>query len=482
MGKLFDEITPDIRAWVAQQHMFFVATAPLSEQGHVNCSPKGLDSLRILGPREVAYLDLTGSGAETIAHVLENGRVVLMFCAFDGPPKIVRFHGHGDVITPDTPEWSGLRALFPAYPAARAIIRVAVDRISDSCGYGVPKLEFAQDRDAIQQWAQAKGEQGVPAYQRDRNSSSIDGLPALRFDRTTDHSQPAMPAVQQLVFSLAPAAPGDLDALVAIRIEAMRESLERVGRFDPVRARKRFASSFSPEHTRHVVTDGERVGFVVVKSHAGELLLDHLYIRPGSQRRGIGAAVLALVFAEADAMALPVRVGALRESASNRFYLRHGFRLVDRGEFDNHYVRPFAVADEEALSIEGVSHITFIVRDLERMAMFICEGLGGSEVYDSNGRNFSLPREKFFVVGGTWIAAMEGEAPPQRTYRHLAFKVSAGTLPQFERRLRALGVDVEPPRPRVDGEGESLYFHDFDNHLFELHTGTLEQRLRRYAE
>lgn len=139
--------------------------------------------------------------------------------------------------------------------------------------------------------------------------------------------------------SLAAAAPDDLDALVALRIDAMRESLERIGRFDPVRARERFVSGFTAAYTRHILSGDERVGFVVVRPGDGELLLDHLYVRPGSQGRGVGAAVLALVFAEADAAVLPVRVGALRDSASNRFYLRHGFQLVERGEFDNYYVR-----------------------------------------------------------------------------------------------------------------------------------------------
>ena len=132
------------------------------------------------------------------------------------------------------------------------------------------------------------------------------------------------------------------------------------------------------------------------------------------------------------------------------------------------------------MSIQGISHITFIVRDLERMARFLCEGLGAQEVYDSSKKAFSLSHEKFFLLGGTWIAAMEGEPPTERTYRHLAFKVASADLPKFEERLRGLGVDVKPPRARVEGEGESLYFYDFDNHLFELHTGTLEQRLQRY--
>ncbi|MBB1074128.1 FosX/FosE/FosI family fosfomycin resistance thiol transferase [Rhodoferax sp. 4810] len=132
--------------------------------------------------------------------------------------------------------------------------------------------------------------------------------------------------------------------------------------------------------------------------------------------------------------------------------------------------------------MEGISHATFVVQDLDRMARLLCEGLSGREVYDSSKQNFSMSHEKFFLVGDTWIAAMQGDAPDQRTYSHLAFKVSDGALPEFEKRLRHLGVEIKPPRPRVEGEGQSLYFYDFDNHLFELHTGTLAQRLQRYAE
>jgi 1,4-dihydroxy-2-naphthoyl-CoA hydrolase len=140
-----------------------------------------------------------------------------------------------------------------------------------------------------------------------------------------------------------PTQSGDADALVALRIEAMRESLERIGRFDPARARERFLSAFEPQRTRHVVCDGERVGFVVLKPQPQWLLLDHLYVRPDAQGRGIGAAVLADVFAQARRVGLPVRVGALRESASNRFYARHGFKLVERGEFDNYYLADAAL-------------------------------------------------------------------------------------------------------------------------------------------
>lgn len=133
------------------------------------------------------------------------------------------------------------------------------------------------------------------------------------------------------------------------------------------------------------------------------------------------------------------------------------------------------------MQVEGISHITFVVRDLDRMATFLCQGLGATEVYDSSAKNFSLSSEKFFVLGGTWLAAMQGEPPADRSYRHLAFKVAEDALPRFEARLRAIGVEVKAPRPRVEGEGDSLYFYDFDNHLFELHSGTLDQRLKRYA-
>ncbi|MCA1959177.1 MAG: FosX/FosE/FosI family fosfomycin resistance hydrolase [Desulfomonile sp.] len=131
--------------------------------------------------------------------------------------------------------------------------------------------------------------------------------------------------------------------------------------------------------------------------------------------------------------------------------------------------------------MQGVSHITFVVRDLERMTTFLCDGLGATAVYDSGERNFSLFREKFFMLGGKWIAAIQGEPLKERNYQHVAFKVSAADLPEFRIRLERLGVEFKTPRDRVDGEGESLYFYDFDNHLFELHTGTFEERLAHYA-
>jgi fosfomycin resistance protein FosX len=133
------------------------------------------------------------------------------------------------------------------------------------------------------------------------------------------------------------------------------------------------------------------------------------------------------------------------------------------------------------MAIQGISHITFIVSDVERMAKFLCDGLGAQEVYDSKGKNFSLSREKFFLLGGIWLAAMEGN-PSEPSYRHIAFQVSESDLPKFESRLLALGVKIKPARARIGGEGQSLYFYDFDDNLFELHTGTLLQRLESYRK
>lgn len=177
MGKVYSGITPEIATWIGAQRMFFVATAPLSAQGHINCSPKGLDSLRVLGPQSVAYVDLTGSGAETAAHLRESGRIVLMFCAFEGVPKIVRLHGRGEVVVAGDASWPELSAQVPQHPSARAVVRVTVDRVSDSCGYAVPLMNFAGERDVMERWVQTKGVGNLPAYRREMNAQSIDGLP-----------------------------------------------------------------------------------------------------------------------------------------------------------------------------------------------------------------------------------------------------------------------------------------------------------------
>jgi len=179
MGKRYDRITPELADWLNQQRLFFVATAPLAADGLVNCSPKGMDTFRILAPREVAYLDLTGSGIETVAHLRENGRIVLMFCAFAGPPKIVRLHGTGEVVTPGSPDYRMLQALFPNHPGVRSIVRVRLTRIGDSCGYAVPQYDYTGERDTLVRWAESKGPDGLTRYREEKNAHSLDGLPGL---------------------------------------------------------------------------------------------------------------------------------------------------------------------------------------------------------------------------------------------------------------------------------------------------------------
>lgn len=179
MGKVYEGITPDLADWIGAQPLFFVATAPLAADGHVNVSPKGLDTLRVLDAKRIAYLDLTGSGAETIAHVRENGRIVVMFCALSGPPKILRLHGRARLVTPVSTEWTSLRPRFAEQMGARAIVDVTVTRISDSCGYGVPSFSGVEQRVALRRWTENKGRDGLVAYRRQHNALSIDGLPAL---------------------------------------------------------------------------------------------------------------------------------------------------------------------------------------------------------------------------------------------------------------------------------------------------------------
>lgn len=179
MAKLHDDIEDDLREWIGKQQMFFVATAPLSGDGHVNCSPKGTDSFRVLGPKQVGYLDYTGSGAETIAHIRENGRIVFMFCAFEGAPKILRLHGKARFVTPDSGEWDQLRRQFPEATGVRSIILADISRVCDSCGFAVPKYEFIEQRGILQEWSDKTGEAGVTEYQQKKNLVSIDGLTAL---------------------------------------------------------------------------------------------------------------------------------------------------------------------------------------------------------------------------------------------------------------------------------------------------------------
>jgi hypothetical protein len=186
MGKEFADLNDDLREFIARQHVFFVATAPLGADGHVNLSPKGLDTFRVLGPTTVAYLDLTGSGVETIAHLRENGRLTVMFCAFEGRPRIVRLYGRGRVIEPGDADWPAVADKLPTMNGTRSVIVLEVDRIADSCGYAVPRYEYVGDRPQLNEWCEKKGPEGVREYQTRKNRVSIDGLPGLRSAGTAE--------------------------------------------------------------------------------------------------------------------------------------------------------------------------------------------------------------------------------------------------------------------------------------------------------
>ena len=170
MAKVFEGIDDRLRAWIERQHMFFVATAPSGSEGHVNVSPKGpIGSLRILGPHALEYDDFVGSGAETGAHLRENGRICVMFCAFDGPPRIVRLHGRGDLITHDAATAAGVRG----------VIRVEIDRVSDACGFGVPLMQVVGERPQREAWLASHDDASLREYMQRKNTTSIDGLPAF---------------------------------------------------------------------------------------------------------------------------------------------------------------------------------------------------------------------------------------------------------------------------------------------------------------
>lgn len=177
MAKVIESITDELQTFIQAQHMFFVASAPLDGNGHINLSPKGMDSFRILTPHRVAYLDLTGSGNETSAHLMENGRITIMFCAFQGKPDIVRLYGKGRAILPQSPEWDEMRSRFPDFPGVRQIIVADVDRVQTSCGYAVPLYDYVSERDTLVRWAEAKGDDGLNKYWDEKNACSIDSLP-----------------------------------------------------------------------------------------------------------------------------------------------------------------------------------------------------------------------------------------------------------------------------------------------------------------
>jgi len=175
MAKFYPELDQPLRDFIARQHIFFVASAP--HAGRVNLSPKGIDSFRVLDNRRAAYLDLTGSGNETAAHLLENGRITVMFCSVEGDPLILRLYGRGQVVRPGEAEWDSLHPLFPTLPGIRQIVVIRIDSLQTSCGEGVPLFAYQGERQALLQWAEKKGEQGMAAYRREKNRISIDGLP-----------------------------------------------------------------------------------------------------------------------------------------------------------------------------------------------------------------------------------------------------------------------------------------------------------------
>lgn len=177
MGKFHDAIKPAHREFIEQQHIFFVGTAPLSSDGRVNVSPKGLDCFRVLGDHKVAYMDLISSGNETSAHTMENGRITIMFCSFDATPNILRLYGKGKTVLPGTEEWDTYAPHFQIYPSTRQIIVADIDLVQTSCGFGVPMFEYTGERDIHFQWAETKGADGLMQYVKDNNLKSLDGLP-----------------------------------------------------------------------------------------------------------------------------------------------------------------------------------------------------------------------------------------------------------------------------------------------------------------
>jgi|HubBroStandDraft_1064217.scaffolds.fasta_scaffold435180_1 hypothetical protein len=180
MAMLHPLITPELKEFIERQPLYFVATAPLSASGHVNLSPKGLDTFRVLSPTRAAYLDLTGSGNETAAHLLENGRITFMFCAFEEPPKILRLYGAGRCIAPGEAQWDEMAAGFPALDGIRQIVMADIQRVQTSCGFGVPLMRVEGHRDTLLAWARKKGPEGLADYRVRKNSQSIDGLPASK--------------------------------------------------------------------------------------------------------------------------------------------------------------------------------------------------------------------------------------------------------------------------------------------------------------
>lgn len=176
MAKFFEKLDDKLAGFIADQHVFFVASAP-TDGGHVNVSPKGGDTFRVLGPNKACYLDLTGSGNETAAHLIDNGRMTVMFCSFDRMAQILRLFGTGHVVSKASSEWNELAGLFPDYPGVRQIVVITFDLVQTSCGYQVPLMEFTAERETLGKWAEGKGSEGLKAYRAEKNMVSLDGLP-----------------------------------------------------------------------------------------------------------------------------------------------------------------------------------------------------------------------------------------------------------------------------------------------------------------
>jgi len=177
MGKFFNDILDQHKAFIEKQKMFFVASAPLSADGHINLSPKGMDCFRVLSANQVAYMDIIGSGNETSAHIIENGRITFMFCAYEGPPLILRLYGKGYPVIPGDEEWEGLAQNFNLVMSTRQIIVADIDMVQTSCGYVVPYYNYEGERDTMPKWVANKGLEGLETYKAEKNMVSIDGLP-----------------------------------------------------------------------------------------------------------------------------------------------------------------------------------------------------------------------------------------------------------------------------------------------------------------
>lgn len=186
MGKTYECLNDRLIDFIGRQKMFFVGTAPLSGDGSVNLSPKGYDSIRILDDKTLLWLDLGGSGIETFAHLQENGRITMMFCAFEGPANIVRIYGRGQAFDFDHPEFPELMKHFPDWDRARAVVRINIERVSDSCGWGVPFYEFKGERDQLQRWVGNKPYEEWKEYRYEKNKTSVDGLPGLTQQKSGD--------------------------------------------------------------------------------------------------------------------------------------------------------------------------------------------------------------------------------------------------------------------------------------------------------